>query len=46
VNTWSLKQKEKHRLKAFENRVLRRIFGTNRGEIMGDRKFHIEEFHN
>jgi hypothetical protein len=24
-----------HRLKVFEKRVLRRIFGTKRGEIMG-----------
>jgi hypothetical protein len=29
------------------NRVLRRIFGSNRGEITGDwRKLHSEELHN
>jgi hypothetical protein len=26
--TWSLTLREEHRLKVFENRVLRRIFGT------------------
>jgi hypothetical protein len=31
----------------FENRVLRRIFGTKRDEVTGDwRKLHIEELHN
>jgi hypothetical protein len=31
----------------FENRVLRRIFGTKRDEVMGDwRKLHTEELHN
>jgi hypothetical protein len=31
----------------FENRVLRRIFGPKRDEIMGDwRKLHNEELHN
>jgi hypothetical protein len=30
----------------FENRVLRRIFGPKRNEVMGDcRKLHNEEFH-
>jgi hypothetical protein len=28
--TWSLTLREKHRLRAFENRVLRRIFGLKR----------------
>jgi hypothetical protein len=28
--TWSLILREKHRLKVFENRVLRRIFGSKR----------------
>jgi hypothetical protein len=32
--TWSLKLRIKHRLKVFENRVLRRIFGPNRDEVM------------
>jgi hypothetical protein len=28
--TWSLTLREEHRLRVFENRVLRRIFGLNR----------------
>jgi hypothetical protein len=42
--TWSLTLREKHRLRAFENRVLRRIFGPKRDEVMGEwRKLHKEE---
>jgi hypothetical protein len=34
-------------LRVFENRVLRRIFGTKRDEVTGDwRKLHNEELHN
>jgi hypothetical protein len=33
--TWSLTLREEHRLTAFENRVLRRIFGPKRNEVMG-----------
>jgi hypothetical protein len=33
--SWSLAFKKEHRLKAFENRVLRRIFGPKRKEIVG-----------
>jgi hypothetical protein len=33
--TWSLTLKEEHRLRVFENRVLRRIFGLRRDEVMG-----------
>jgi hypothetical protein len=33
--TWSLTLREKHRLRAFENRVLRRIFGPKRDEVTG-----------
>jgi hypothetical protein len=33
--TWSLTLREDHREKAFENRVLRRIFGQRRDEIAG-----------
>jgi hypothetical protein len=29
-DTWSLTVKEEHRLKVYENRVLRRIFGPKR----------------
>jgi hypothetical protein len=35
------------RLRVFENRVLRRIFGLKRDEIIGDwRKLHYEDFNN
>ena len=37
---------EKRRLRVFENRVLRRIFGPERNEVTGDwRKLHNEELH-
>jgi hypothetical protein len=32
--TWSLILREEHRLRVFENRVLRRIFGLKRGEVI------------
>jgi hypothetical protein len=39
--------REEHRLRVFENRVLRRIFGPKRDEVMGDwRKLLNEEHHN
>jgi hypothetical protein len=45
--TWSLTLKEEHRLRVFENRVLRRIFGPKRDEMTGEwKKFHSEELHN
>jgi hypothetical protein len=45
--TWSLTLREEHRLKVFENRVLRRIFDLKRDEVMGVwRKLHNEELHN
>jgi hypothetical protein len=31
--TWSLTLREEHRLRVFENRVLRRIFGLKRVEV-------------
>ena len=35
---------EEHRLRVFENRVLRRIFGPKRGGVTGEwRKLHNEE---
>jgi hypothetical protein len=44
---WSLTLKEEHRVKVFENRVLRRIFGPKRDEVTGGwRKLHNEELHN
>jgi hypothetical protein len=33
--TWSLALREEHRLRVFENRVLRRIFGPKRDEVTG-----------
>jgi uncharacterized membrane protein len=37
---------EEHRLRVFENRVLRRIFGPKRDEVTGEwRKLHNEELH-
>jgi hypothetical protein len=32
---WSLTLREEHRLRVFENRVLKRIFGLKRDEVMG-----------
>jgi hypothetical protein len=45
--TWSLTVREEHKLRVFENRVLRRIFGPKRnGATGGWRKLHNEELHN
>ena len=33
--TWSLTLREERRLKVFENRVLRRIFGLKRDKVTG-----------
>jgi hypothetical protein len=42
--TRSLTLREEHRLRVFENRVLRRIFGPQRDEMTGEwRKLHNEE---
>jgi len=42
--TWSPTLEEKRRLRVFENRVLRRIFGHKRDEVTGEwRKLHYEE---
>jgi hypothetical protein len=39
--TLSLTLREEHRLRVFENRVLRRIFGPKRDEVTGEwRKLH------
>jgi hypothetical protein len=42
--TWSLTLREEHRLRVFENRVLR-IFGPKREEDGSWRKLHIDELH-
>jgi hypothetical protein len=43
---WLLTLREEHRLRMFENRVLRRIFEPNKDEVTGGwRKLDNEEFH-
>jgi hypothetical protein len=45
--TWSLTLREEYRLRVFENRVLRIIFGPNRDEVTVEwSKLHSEELHN
>jgi hypothetical protein len=44
--TWSLILREEHRLRVFENTVLRRIFGPKREEDGSWRKLHNDELHN
>jgi hypothetical protein len=43
---WSFTLREEHRLRVFENRVLRRIFGPKKDEVTERKKLHIEELHN
>ena len=44
--TWFLTLKEEYRLRVFENRVTRTIFGPKRDVLTGDwRKLHSEELH-
>jgi hypothetical protein len=44
--TWPLTVREEHKLMVFENRMLRRIFGPKRDQVMGGwRKLHNEELH-
>jgi hypothetical protein len=41
---WSLTLRKEHRLRVFENRVLRGIFGPKRDEVTGEwRKLHDKE---
>jgi hypothetical protein len=45
--TWSVTLREEHRLRVFENRVLRGIFGPKRDEVTGEwRKLHNGQLHN
>jgi len=45
--TWSLTLSEERRLRVFENRVLRRIFGPKKDEVTGEwRNLHNEELNN
>jgi hypothetical protein len=47
VKLGSLTLSEEHRLRVNENRVLRRIFGPKRDEVVGKwRKLHSEKLHN
>jgi hypothetical protein len=34
--TWSLTSREERRLRVFENRVLKRVFGPKRDEVTGN----------
>jgi hypothetical protein len=43
--TWSLTLREEHRLRVFENRRLRRIFGPKSKEDGSWRKLHNDELH-
>jgi hypothetical protein len=44
--TWSLTLREECRLRVFENRVLRRIFGPKKDEVTGEwRRLHNEELY-
>ena len=45
--TWSLTLREERRLRVFENRVLRRVFGAKRDKVTGEwRKLHNEKLNN
>jgi hypothetical protein len=45
--TWSVTLREEHRLRVFENRVLRGMFGPKGDEVTGEwRKLHSGELHN
>jgi hypothetical protein len=44
--TWSLTLREEHRMRVFENRVLKRVFGPKKDEVTREwRKLHDEELH-
>ncbi|KAJ4441958.1 hypothetical protein ANN_11822 [Periplaneta americana] len=44
--TWTLTLREEHRLRMYENKVLRKIFGAKRDEVTGEwRKLHNTELH-
>jgi hypothetical protein len=44
--SWSLTLRKEHRLRVFEIRVLRRIFGPKRDEVTAEwRKIHNEKLH-
>ena len=39
--TWLLTLREEHKLRVFENRVLRRVFGPKRDELTGNGESYI-----
>ena len=42
--TWSLTLRDERRLRVFENRALRRVFGPKRDKVIGEwRKLHNED---
>jgi hypothetical protein len=44
--TWSVTPRKECRMRVFENRVLRKIFGLKRDEVTGEwRKLHNEELY-
>jgi len=44
IYLWSLTLREERRLRVFEKRVLRRIFGPKRDEVTGEwRRLHKEQ---
>jgi len=44
--TWSLTLREEHRLRVFENGVLRKVLGPKRYEVTGEwRRLHNEELY-
>jgi hypothetical protein len=45
--TWPLTLRKEHRVRVFWERVVRRIFGSKTGEVVGGwRRLHNEELHN
>ncbi|KAJ4443847.1 hypothetical protein ANN_05634 [Periplaneta americana] len=44
--TWTLTSRKEHKLRVFENKVFRKIFGAKRDEVTGEwRKLHNTELH-
>jgi hypothetical protein len=44
--TWPLTLRDERRLRVFENRALRRVFGPKRDDVTGEwRKLHNEELY-
>jgi len=44
--TWSLTLRQEHRLRVFENRLLRRVFGSEKDDVRGEwRRLHKEELY-